>query len=97
MGGLGNSGALSTGGKAAQGDFAGTGAGLLTPDDCRSDGPFCEDSPILACCLSAFAPNFRIVAFGPTELVGVVAKGLALGGSVVSTVATGIGFVSIPD
>lgn len=59
---------LSTGGKAAQGDFAG-GAGLVDPDGNLSFVPLDEILAALAC-RSAFAPSLRTVGFGPTDVVG---------------------------
>ena len=60
---------LSTGGRGAQGDFAGKGAGLEEPDGTLSFVPLEEILAALAC-LSAFAPSLSTVGFGPTDVVG---------------------------
>lgn len=73
---------LSTGGRTAHGDLAGVGARPLDEDSTiLSVGPREESmAAFWASCLSALAPSFRTVAFGPTELVNWGAD--ALGGAV---------------
>ena len=67
---------LSTGGKGAQGDFDGGGAGLVDAGKALSlIVPFGEALALFAC-LSAFAPSLRTVGFGPTEVTGL---GIILG------------------
>jgi len=59
---------LSTEGNGAHGDFAGGGAGLFAVKVGLSFCPLDDTLVVFVCCLSAFAPTLRTVAFGPTEV-----------------------------
>lgn len=68
---------LSTGGRAAQGDFEGGAAVLLEEFvPALSVVPFNDRLPPFACCPSRLPPSFKTVAFGPIEVEGLITIGL---------------------
>lgn len=80
----------STGGKGAQGDLAGGGAGL---EDAAADLSLIplDEKLVLFACFSAFAPTLSTVGFGPIEVVGFGAIFAASFGGDVCSICGSIG------